>query len=31
MKIRGITFNGLDLDKCYTGHDPKQQQEVAID
>ena len=24
MKIRGIIFNGLDLDKYYPGHNPKQ-------
>jgi len=24
MKIRNITFNDLDLDKCYPSHDPKQ-------
>jgi len=24
MKIRGIISNGLDLDKCYPGHDREQ-------
>jgi len=24
MKIRGTTFNGVDPDKCYPGHDPEQ-------
>jgi len=24
MKIKGIISNGLDLDKCYPGHDSEQ-------
>jgi len=24
MKVRGTTFNDLDLGKCYPGHDPEQ-------
>jgi len=24
MKITGITYIGLDLDKCYSEHDPEQ-------